>query len=473
MIERATLYAMANRLWGSASGLLTAVLVAWFFTPELQGYYFTFLSLLTLQTFAELGFGELLQQFVSHEWAKTTSADSSERERSLSRLAGLFRFSLRWYVGVALLLCAALGIAGSVYFRTFSNGSDSRTISWELAWWIAVAATALSVLLTPFFSLLEGANRVERVHGVRFLQGFASRSAGFLAIAFGYGLFTIAVTRIVSFIIGLVGLGREALEIVRRLWRAPVDGESVSYRRELWPLQWKFALSWLSGYLLYSLFTPVLFAFHGPELAGRMGMTAAAATAISSAAFAVMATKVPRLAILAAERDYPAMDALFRRATVSSILVSAAGAALFLLVLALARGLDIELARRFLPTLETSVFFSTLVLQQVRFAMGSYLRAHKAEPFVVLSVVEGLGAVPLLTLLGRDFGALGMILGFLAITTITLVPAFHIFERCRRSWHAPQTAAHMQGISGAAPANSGARRAPEFGALGAGPQRTE
>ena len=473
MIERATFYAMASRLWGSAAGLLTAVLVAWFFTPELQGYYFTFLSLLTLQTFAELGFGELLQQFVSHEWAKTASTDPGERERSLSRLAALFRFSLRWYGGVALLLGAGLGIAGSVYFRTFSNGSDGRTISWELAWWIAVAVTALSVLLTPWYSLLEGANRVERVHGVRLGQGLASRIAGFLAIPFGFGLFTIAVTRIVSFLVGISGLGREALGIARRLRRAPVSREAISYRSELWPLQWKFALSWLSGYLLYSLFTPVLFAFHGPELAGRMGMTAAAATAISSAAFAVMATKVPRLAILAAGRDYPAMDTLFRRATVSSVLVSAAGAALFLSFLALARRLDLELAKRFLPTLETSLFLSALVLQQVRFAMGSYLRAHKAEPFALLSVLEGLGAVPLLTLLGRDFGALGMILGFLGLTTITLVPAFHIFERCRRSWHAPQTAAHMQGIGGAAPANSGARRAPEFGALGVGPQRTE
>lgn len=471
MIERATLYAMASRLWGSTAGLLTAVLVAWFFTPELQGYYFTFLSLLTLQTFAELGFGELLQQFVSHEWAKTVSTDPGERERSLSRLAALFRFSLRWYGGVALLLCAALGIAGSIYFRTFPHGSDDRTISWELAWWIAVAVTALSVLLTPVFSLLEGANRVERVHGVRLGQGLASRIAGFLAIAFGCGLFTIAVTRIVSFLVGISGLGREALGIARRLRRAPVDREAISYRIELWPLQWKFALSWLSGYLLYSLFTPVLFAFHGPELAGRMGMTAAAATAISSAAFAVMATKVPRLAILAAGRDYPAMDALFRRATVSSVLVSATGALLFLSFLALARRLDLELAKRFLPTLETSFFLSALVLQQVRFAMGSYLRAHKAEPFALLSVLEGLGAVPLLILLGRDFGALGMILGFLGLTTLTLVPAFHIFERCRRSWHAHQTAAHMQGISGAAPANSGARRAPEFGALGVGPQR--
>jgi hypothetical protein len=436
MIERATLYAMANRLWGSAAGLLTAVLVAAYFTPELQGYYFTFLSLLTLQTFVELGFGELLQQFMSHEWAMTTSSKTEERERSLSRLAGLFRFSIRWYGGSALLLCAALGIAGSVYFRTFAHGG---TISWELGWWLTVAATAFSVLLTPLFSLLEGANRVAKVHGVRFLQGFASRIAGFLAIVFGFGLFTIVVTRSVSFLAGLAGLGGEALGIARRLWRAPVGGEAVSYRRELWPLQWKFALSWLSGYLLYSLFTPVLFAFHGPELAGRMGMTAAAATAISSAAFAVIATKVPRLAILAAGRDYPEMDAVFRQAAFASVLVSAAGATLFVAGLALARELGFGLASRFLPPLENALFLGALVLQQLRYAMGSYLRAHKAEPFVLLSVFEGILAVPLLTVLG-SIGALGMIVGFLALTTATLAPAFHIFQRCRRSWHVPRLA---------------------------------
>jgi hypothetical protein len=129
MIERATLYAMASRLWGSAAGLLTAVLVAWFFTPELQGYYFTFLSLLTLQTFAELGFGELLQQFVSHEWAKTTSADSSERERSLSRLAALFRSR---FAGTG---CGSPSLRGS-WDRpeAFTSGHFPMTgRSWELA----------------------------------------------------------------------------------------------------------------------------------------------------------------------------------------------------------------------------------------------------------------------------------------------------------------------------------------------------
>jgi hypothetical protein len=436
-MERPTLYAGANRLWGSAAGLLTAALVAVFFTPEVQGYYFTFLSLLTLQTFIELGFGELLQQFVSHEWAKTSSPRAEERERALSRLAGLLRFSLRWYLGITLLLGIGLGIAGAVYFHAFSY---DRGIAWQVPWWTAVAITAVSILLAPWFSLLEGANHVARVHGVRLAQGVLSRVAGFVAILSGFGLFTVAVTRMVSFVVGILGLARESMAIVRRLRQPRAAEEPVSYRRELWPVQWRFALTWLSGYVLYSLFTPALFAFHGPEVAGRMGMTAAAAAAVSSAAFSVMATKVPRLALLAAERDFSAMDTLFRRATFSSVLVACLGSALFLASLAIARAIDLAIASRFLSILDTAILLGALVLQQVRYAMGSYLRAHKAEPFAPLAVVEALVAVPLLTLAARELGPRGMILGFFLLTTMTLFPAIHIFERCRKTWHLPSSA---------------------------------
>jgi O-antigen/teichoic acid export membrane protein len=424
-MERATVYAMANRLWGSASGLLTAAFVAFLFSAELQGYYFTFLSLLTFQTFLELGFGELLQQFVSHEW-----------ERNSGKLARIFRFSIFWYGGMALLLFFGLGLAGSLYFRTLAEGNAP---SWELAWWLAVGATALTVLLTPVLALLEGGNQVRRVYGLRLAQGIASRVAGLLAMVSGLGLFTIAVMKGVSFIVGITGLGAEA-RLLRRLWQAPVEGEAFSYRRELLPLQWKFALTWLSGYLLYSLFTPVLFAFHGAELAGRMGMTVAAGTAISSAAFAVTATKVPSLAMLAARGAYSEMDALFRRATLSSVGIALAGAAGFLALLALAVALKLPISGRFLPVLESAIFLGALVVQQVRMAMGSYLRAHKQEPLAALSVVEGLLALPLLTILGRELGSLGMILGFTGLSLATLVPAVHIFRTCRSRLHVPTLA---------------------------------
>jgi hypothetical protein len=422
---------MANRLWGSAGGLLTAALVATFFTTSIQGYYYTFLSLLTLQTFVELGFGELLQQLVSHEWALAAPpSEGGSRQRALDRLAALIRLSLAWCAAVALLLFLGLGAFGHVYFRTFA----SAEVSWEIAWWLAVLATAASVLMTPMFSLLEGVNRVETAHGLRLAQGLLSRIAGFLAIILGAGLFTVSLTRAASAAVGALGLGRKFLRLAFDLGNRRA-AQTVSWRREIWPLQWKFALSWLSGYLVYSLFTPVLFAFHDPALAGRMGLTLAAASAISSAAFAATATKVPRLAILAARRDYRDMDSLFYRATLSSIATALLGSGLFFGTLLVLGASPLALAERFLPPLETGLLLTAFVLGQLRFAMASYLRAHKAEPYVFLSIAEALVAIPLFTLLGRNAGALGMILGLLGLTSATLVPAAAIFFRCRTLWH--------------------------------------
>jgi hypothetical protein len=138
------------------------------------------------------------------------------------------------------------------------------------------------------------------------------------------------------------------------------------------------------------------------------------------------------------------MDALFRRATLSSVSIALAGAGLFLFSLALSVQLQLPVAARFLPVLESSIFLAALVVQQVRMAMGSYLRAHKQEPLAALSVVEGLLAVPVLTILGRELGALGMILGFTGLTLASLVPAVHIFRTCRARWHVPSLAGASQ-----------------------------
>jgi hypothetical protein len=430
--ERATIYAVANRLWSSAGGLLTAALVALFFSPELQGFYYTFGSLLSLQTFAELGFGELIQQFVSHEWALSDSPDAGERRRAEDRLSSLLRLSLRWYGRVSLLFLVGVGVGGSVYFRRFAPVASAPP--WELAWWLATLATAAGVLLTPFFSFLEGANRVERAHGTRLAQGLVSRGAGFAAIVSGAGLYTLAFTRAASLLSGAAGVAGEGRGFLRRFWHRKGEGR-VSFREELWPLQWRFALSWLSGYVVNSLFTPVLFASHGPVVAGRMGLTVTAGAAISSAAFAATATKVPRLALFAARREFQRMDALFRRAALSSLALALAGALLFWLGLLAARRLELPIASRFLSPLETALFLVAVVLQQLRFAMGSYLRAHKEEPFVSLAAFEGIFALVFLTLLGRRFGSLGMVSGFLGLTLLTMIPAVAIFERCRSLWH--------------------------------------
>ena len=52
------------------AGPISLVLIGFYFSPQVQGYYYKFATLLALQVFAELSIGAVIQQFASHEWAK-------------------------------------------------------------------------------------------------------------------------------------------------------------------------------------------------------------------------------------------------------------------------------------------------------------------------------------------------------------------------------------------------------------------
>ena len=438
-VGRATSYAIGARLWASAGGLVTISLVAAVLSPELQGYYFTFLGLLSLQTVFELGFPGVIQQFASHDWAAMETEDAARRERARHRLARLMRFSLRWYAVLGLVLAAGLGIAGSDYFEAFAPTGVSAD-EWKLVWWIACLTASVGALTTPVLALLEGLNQVEAVYRARWRQSGLSRVVGWLVLLGGGGLWTIPVSRLTNAVAGLAFLGREQWRLLRELWEAPPAATlgSVSWRREVWPLQWRFGVSWLSGYLVFSLFSPILFAFHGPALAGQMGMTASVMTSVSSLAFAVVATRTPQLAILAARREWGAMDSLSFRTGLLSLTLVAGGALAFIATLFGIRAAGLGLGFRFLPVWETSLFCLAMVVQQLRFVLAAYLRAHKREPFAGLAAAEGIAALVLLTLLGRHYGSAGIVVGFAALSVAMSVPALLIFRRCRAAWHDPQ-----------------------------------
>jgi len=74
-IDRAVFYVLLLRGWQFLAGPVTALFVASFFSPELQGYFYTFASLLALQSFLELGFHVVILNVASHEWAKLHIAD--------------------------------------------------------------------------------------------------------------------------------------------------------------------------------------------------------------------------------------------------------------------------------------------------------------------------------------------------------------------------------------------------------------
>ena len=75
-MDRAVAYATLAKLWAMPAGIATLLLITVCLTPASQGYYFTFFSLVALQTFFELGFLIAITQFASHEWARLENGDT-------------------------------------------------------------------------------------------------------------------------------------------------------------------------------------------------------------------------------------------------------------------------------------------------------------------------------------------------------------------------------------------------------------
>src|SRR5207245_1159478 len=122
-------------------------------TPEVQGYYFAFGSLLALQSFVELGFSLVITQFASHEWAqlklepKRTFKGSAE---AMSRFISLGQLSLKWYGASSCIFIGAVGAGGYLFF--WYNSHDG--VNWTAPWLALTVLSGLQLWLMPLLALL-------------------------------------------------------------------------------------------------------------------------------------------------------------------------------------------------------------------------------------------------------------------------------------------------------------------------------
>ena len=83
----------------------------------------------------------------------------------------------------------------------------------------------------------------------------------------------------------------------------------------------------------------------------------------------------------------------------------------------------------------------TTILNHIIFCEALYLRAHKAEPFLVIGTCGATIMVASTYLLGRFVGVNATAVGFFVATALFIIPLTHIFLKKRTEWHADSPAA--------------------------------
>ena len=435
-IDRAIAFTVLGRVWSMLAGLVTVLLIAHFLTPAEQGYYYTFSSLVALQIVFELGFSFVILQLAAHERAHLhIQSDGSITGDHIahSRLASVLQKAVRWYTAGALLMATALLPAGFHFF--LAHRQPGVPVYWQLPWIAAVLATTFTFQMDPLFAFLEGCGRIHQVARMRFTQAFAGSLMAWAALCMHHGLFAPAMIIGGQAIAGACFLFSQRT-LLLPLLRRNTTGHIVSWRSEIWPFQWRIAISWLCGYFIFQLFNLVLFAYRGATEAGQMGMSLTIASALSTVAISWINTKASPFGALVARHEYAALDHLFFRTLLQSALLLAAGVVVLLLGLAAVNERFPHLAARVLPLSVFAVLLATIFCNHFVFSEAIYLRAHKREPFLPVSIAVGVLTACSTLFMGKFLGAPGVTLGYFCTSGIFgLAFGTYIFITKRKQWH--------------------------------------
>jgi O-antigen/teichoic acid export membrane protein len=441
-MDGAIAYSSAARIFQAFAGVVSVFVLAYFLTGAEQGFYFTFNSILAAQIFFELGFTGIMTQYVAHEVVHLNLNESffyEGEQRYKSRLAYLVRFCLKWYLVVAILFFVIIILVGFVYFRRFASPEDN--INWQAPWTLLCFSTAIKLFQSPFTAIYTGLGKVKEMNRIAFYQQLIIPVSQWVLFAFGLKLYVIGIGSLLAVLVWWVFVLQSGLwRILFNLLKERIT-ETISYMKEIFPYQWKIALSWVSGYFIYQLFNPVLFATEGAVIAGQMGMTVQVLNTIQSFSFSWQNTKIPRYCGLIEMKQYNELDSVFNKTVKQMVMVCSSILLLFYAMIIILRATSFSigetvLADRFLPLFPMILMTVPVVVNQFVSSWATYLRCHKQEPFLINSVVIGILCCLSTLLLGKYWGLYGITIGYSSLILFVSLPwGYMIYNNKRKEWH--------------------------------------
>lgn len=436
-IDRAVAYTVFGRVLQGIAGLVTLWVLARFLTPDEQGFYFTFASIIGLQVFVELGLSVVLIQFASHEKAHlewTGEGILAGDQKAKERLASLVQLTFKWYSVASIIIIVCLVPAGYIFF--YRQSLNYSEIVWEMPWISTIISFSVFFFITPHLSILEGCGKVKEVAVIRIFQEVAGSLLLWFACITGWGLWSVPLFYIGKSAAAICWITTGWRKRALRFFMETKPTAKINWSEEVFPLQWKLALGWISGYFIFNLFNPVLFVYHGAKVAGQMGMTLAAYAGISTMSMAWINTKAPTFGGLVVKKEYGKLDDLFFRTFWQSLAVIVILLAIFVGIIFFLRQSQYPVSERFLPLLPMLLLAVVSVINHIVFAQATYFRAHKQEPFLGINLIGGIIMALSTFFLGKHYASIGIASGYFVVATVLgLGCGTTIFITKRRIWH--------------------------------------
>lgn len=379
------------RAWGIIAGGITMLLVPTFLSPAQQGYFYTFSAVLAMQVFFELGLNHVLIQRTSHAAAHLQRVSNRlvGEDQWLRNIASLVSLSLRWNSVMASLFFVVMMTGGGIFF---SHAGTLPNQQWLWIWIVLVSAAALNLATSALLAICEGLGQIGLVAQLRLYQSIAGFLLLWILLLNGAGLWAATAVPVAAALGTSLWLLRQPLlgNIRRHKFADRPTAGLYNYRKDIFPLQWRIALSWASGYFIFSFITPVVFAQQGAVAAGQIGLALTIFSSISTLGISWISAKIPSMSSYIARNDQTMLNSLFRYQAGRAVAVTALGVAATVAMVYVA-GIVYPAIWGRLPSIITLILLAiTTIANSIIFCIAAYVRAHGQEPLLMVSIVTSI-----------------------------------------------------------------------------------
>lgn len=436
-LDRAILYTSSARIIQSFGSLITLVFI--FKTLNLfeQGYFFTFSSILALRLFFELGINNIIIQFTAHESSNIELGFKYiiiEKKKS-SKLFSIFQLIIKYYSKLTIFFILFIYTVGQIYFGL----EDNYNVSWKIPWLLICLNAGMNFFISPFFAFFEGLGLVKEISFLRLIQTIISLFLTWTLLNYDARLYAAPIASIIALLVLYKLFYSKYNKTIRQCLAYNVT-EAISYRYEIFPLQWKLAISWIAGYFIFQIFNPLVFKFSGPELAAKMGTTLSILNSILFISISWIQTKTPLISKYISQKKYFELDQLFNKSIIQSISISV----LLTIILNIINYfveisqfsiLGLDLHGRFLGTFELIFISVSFIFNNYLGGLAIYLRSHKVEPLLLNSITFAILVSIGCTYFIKHFDIREMLLWYMIVSFMVSIWGTYIYIKFKKKYH--------------------------------------
>lgn len=312
MLNNISIIALLASAWKLLGGPITLMVISKYLSDNELGIYFTFIAVAAIQQVFEMGISvALVQRYAS-------------RNTQLNENKTLFQTSLFVYLILSVIFLISAYIYGMVVFGKKFDVLSSVWVSY-------IIIIALSLLLNPFYSFIEGSGLVYKTYKAKLLGSIVNYTSLCLCVYYGCGIYSLLYSQLLGLVVQFACCNCYRVYAENR-----INIKKSTVKMELYSIagfQTKLTIIWITGYFYWNSYNILIYKYISTEMAGKFGLSFSVMNAISILAQTLMIVRRVEISRLVSQNEYNKAKRIFFLVNTISCLLYSVGAMLLIFIL--------------------------------------------------------------------------------------------------------------------------------------------